>query len=111
MNVLESAQALQELAQRLEGRNFYAVIGDALKLTEAELELLEALSQSDGLNPREIRVRCPAVWGLSGVANSLNRKLTRADLGLAVIVCDIQRRGQGQVTSTWRLVNQRDTAA
>ena len=80
--------SLHELAQRLEGRNFYAVIGDALKLTEAELELLEALSQSDGLNPREIRVRCPAV-----------------------IVCDIQRRGQGQVTSTWRLINQRDTAA
>ena len=102
--------SLHELAQRLEGRDFYAVVGDALKLTEAERELLEALSQSDGLNPREIRVRCPAVWGLSGVAQSLNRKLDRAQLNLEV-VSDVQRRGQGQVSSTWKLIARHESAA
>lgn len=102
--------ALKELAQRLEGRDLYTVIADVIRLTEPEGEMFSALSQADELNPRELRARCPAVWGLSGVAQSLNRKLARAGLNLEVVV-DVQRRGQGQVSSTWRLVSRHESAA
>jgi hypothetical protein len=101
---------LQEIAQRLEGRDLYAVIADAIRLTEPEGEMFAALSQEGELNPRELRARCPAVWGLSGVAQSLNRKLERAGLNLEVVV-DVQRRGQGQVSSTWKIVSRHVSAA
>ena len=96
---------LTELADALSGRDFYETLSNALRLSQAERELLRALADApEGLSIRELRVRAPAVWAPGPVSRSLNKKLRAASLRAAVVLAECKRSGGGLSSSLWRLV-------
>jgi hypothetical protein len=96
---------LSTLGRALDGESLPHVLGKLLRLTDPERQLFEALAQSEGLSPAEIRFRAPACYSPSLVGVALNRKLAAA--GLAVRVTNsCQRGGPGRQVSVWKLVDE-----